>query len=109
MRPLPAPVRCRAACACVRACRVAFGAAFSRTMSAAAPVAGKRPAEELYDLRTDPDQLTNVAGTPERAATQADLSRRLMAELQRLGDPRVSDDVIFERSPFTDPRERRKP
>jgi hypothetical protein len=29
-----------------------------------------------------------------------------MAELKRLGDPRVSDDVIFERSPFTDPRER---
>ena len=67
---------------------------------------GKRPAEELYDLRTDPDQITNVAGSPEHAAAQADLNRRLMAELKRLGDPRVSDDVIFERSPFTDPRER---
>ena len=67
---------------------------------------GKRPAEELYDLRTDPDQLKNVAGRPEYAVAQADLSRRLMAELKRLGDPRVSDDVIFEKSPFTDPRER---
>jgi N-sulfoglucosamine sulfohydrolase len=67
---------------------------------------GKRPAEELYDLRTDPDQIKNVAGRPEYAAAQADLSRRLMAELQRLGDPRVSDDVIFDKSPFTDPRER---
>lgn len=67
---------------------------------------GKRPAEELYDLRTDPDQIKNVAGKPEHALALADLSRRLMAELKRLGDPRVSDDVIFEKSPFTDPRER---
>jgi len=70
---------------------------------------GKRPAEELYDLRSDPHQLTNVAGRPEYADTQSDLSRRLLAELTQLGDPRLADVVLFEQSPFTDPMTRAKP
>ncbi len=49
----------------------------------------KRPAEELYDLKTDPDQLVNVADRPEYAAVKAELSRRLLAELKATGDPRV--------------------
>ena len=31
---------------------------------------------ELYDLQTDPDELTNLAGQPERAAIQAELEAK---------------------------------
>lgn len=49
----------------------------------------KRPAEELYDLKKDPDQLHNVAGQPEYAKAQEELSRRLNGELISTEDPRV--------------------
>ncbi|HET6422101.1 MAG TPA: sulfatase [Planctomycetaceae bacterium] len=65
---------------------------------------GKRPAEELFDLRTDPDQMTNVAADPQYAATRAALSMQLMETLTAAGDPRVvGDGQTFERSPFSDP------
>ena len=50
---------------------------------------GKRPAEELYDLLSDPGQTKNVAGEPAYAEVQARLSNQLEAELRALGDPRV--------------------
>jgi arylsulfatase A-like enzyme len=49
---------------------------------------GKRPAEELYDLRSDPHQLNNVADDPAYAAVKAHLSRTMAQELRALGDPR---------------------
>ncbi|MCP5527982.1 MAG: sulfatase-like hydrolase/transferase [Verrucomicrobiales bacterium] len=49
----------------------------------------RRPAEELFDLRTDPDQLVNVAGQPDYAEIQRDLAERLLSELQATGDPRA--------------------
>jgi N-sulfoglucosamine sulfohydrolase len=49
----------------------------------------KRPAEELYDLRKDPDQLTNVAADPSYAKAKEELAARLTAELQATNDPRV--------------------
>jgi len=61
----------------------------------------KRPAEELYDLRRDPDQMHNVADDPGYAKTRADLSKRLMDTLRRTGDPRVhGKGLTFERPPF---------
>ncbi len=61
----------------------------------------KRPAEELYDLRSDPDYLHNVAGDPAYATVRAELSTRLMKTLKDTGDPRVQGDgLTFERSPF---------
>jgi hypothetical protein len=50
---------------------------------------GKRPADELYDLRKDPDQLQNVASDPEYAEIRNELEARLMGELRETGDPRV--------------------
>ena len=38
---------------------------------------GKRPAEELYDLRNDPHQLTNVADKPEYADALKQLRARV--------------------------------
>mgnify|MGYP002632673236 CR=1 FL=1 len=64
---------------------------------------GKFPAEELYDLRTDPWHMQNVVADPAYQSTRQDLASRLMAELQRYDDPRVGGlDCCFEQSPFTD-------
>jgi N-sulfoglucosamine sulfohydrolase len=64
----------------------------------------KRPAEELYDLRRDPDQMHNVADDPAYAKTRAGLSKRLMDTLTATGDPRVQGDgLTFERPPFVTP------
>lgn len=51
---------------------------------------GKRPAEELYDLRTDPHQLHNVANDPAYAQARERLSERLTALLREREDPRVT-------------------
>lgn len=65
---------------------------------------GKRPAEELYDLRQDPDQLRNVALDPDYAVPRKDLSARLMRILTETGDPRIQGDgLTFERPPFVEP------
>ena len=50
---------------------------------------GKRPAEELYDLRKDPDQLNNVAGKPEYAMIKTRLAADLLAEMKATKDPRI--------------------
>jgi len=50
---------------------------------------GKRPAEELYDLDKDPDQLNNVAGKSEYAQVKKNLAEALMTELKETNDPRV--------------------
>jgi uncharacterized sulfatase len=49
---------------------------------------GRRPAEELYDLRTDPDQVRNLAleSHPQLAPLRAGLE----AYLKRTGDPRIA-------------------
>ena len=65
---------------------------------------GKRPAEELYDLRKDRDQVRNVAADPAYAAAKAELNRQLMQTLTAAGDPRVTGDgQTFERPPFAGP------
>ena len=43
----------------------------------------KRPAEELYDLRSDPDELNNLAVKPEHQATLKRLRAATIAELRR--------------------------
>ncbi len=61
----------------------------------------KRPREELYVLHDDPDQMNNVAADPKHEDVLNELRTRLMDELRRSGDPRVSEgDVAFEKPPF---------
>lgn len=50
---------------------------------------GKRPAEELYDLKSDPHQIVNVAGTAAMAETQQKLHQQLFDHLKKTRDPRV--------------------
>jgi arylsulfatase A-like enzyme len=64
---------------------------------------GKRPAEQLFDLKNDPDQIKNLATDPAYAAVRQDMSTRLMKVLTDARDPRVvGEDCIFEHSPYTD-------
>jgi arylsulfatase A-like enzyme len=61
----------------------------------------KRPAEELYDLSKDPDQVKNVAADPAYAEVRAEMGQRLIKILTDAGDPRVVEkDCRFERPPF---------
>ena len=61
----------------------------------------KRPAEELYDLSTDPNQLNNVATLEEYAKQKSQLSKQLMAELKRTADPRIAEGgEKFDRYPY---------
>ncbi len=62
---------------------------------------GKRPAEELYDLRNDPDEMHDVAGDPRFAQQKAALAERLNDELRATGDPRVvGGGEEFDRYPY---------
>jgi arylsulfatase A-like enzyme len=56
---------------------------------------GKRPAEELYDLKADPGQTRNVATDPKLAQVKAKLSARVDAWMRDTNDPRA-------RTPHTD-------
>jgi len=51
---------------------------------------GKRPAEELYDCRKDPDQLKNLVDDPSYSEIKEELAARLMEELLATGDPRAT-------------------
>lgn len=59
---------------------------------------GKRPAEELFDIRADPGCIINLAGEPKHQETRAALAALLDAHLRETGDPRVvgPDPDIFE-------------
>ncbi|HUQ69957.1 MAG TPA: sulfatase/phosphatase domain-containing protein, partial [Planctomycetaceae bacterium] len=65
---------------------------------------GKRPREELYVLADDPGEIRNVAGDAKYVAVQRDLNQRLMNELTRTADPRVTGDrQFFETPPLSGP------
>jgi N-sulfoglucosamine sulfohydrolase len=65
----------------------------------------KRPLEELYDLKTDPAQIKNIAADPAYSKQRAELEKQLMDELRRVQDPRVIAPDTFEKAPFVDPKE----
>ena len=68
---------------------------------------GKRPGEELYDLRKDPHEIHNLAADPAYAAEKEKFAAQLMKTLTDAGDPRVTGDgQTFERPPFTDATEK---
>lgn len=61
----------------------------------------KRPADELYDLRRDPDQLANVAADPAYAKALARLRVELASWQRATGDPRLtSDDERWDAYPY---------
>lgn len=61
----------------------------------------RRPREELYVLANDRDQIHNVASDPTYSEMRSQMNARLMNELQRTGDPRVTGGgMTYERPPF---------
>ena len=62
---------------------------------------GKRGAEELYDLRSDPWCMKNLAADPGRAAALSALRETMMGELRQQGDPRVlGRGKVFDEYPY---------
>jgi len=60
-----------------------------------------RPAEELYDMQADPDQLQNLASDPKYAEVAARLWQTLRGELEATGDPRILGGAEqFDRFPY---------
>jgi len=70
---------------------------------------GKRPAEELYDCRTDPGQVKNVAAEPRYAAEKRRLAARVEAWMRASDDPRAAGATSFwDQAPYSGPRRRQK-
>jgi N-sulfoglucosamine sulfohydrolase len=60
-----------------------------------------RPEEELYDLKRDPGQLNNIAGTPVGVDTARRLRGQLMHYLSTTGDPRaLGQDAPWDFYPY---------
>lgn len=61
----------------------------------------KRPAEELFDLSNDPDQINNVAEQKEYGTIKEELSNRMNVYLKKTGDPRVTGgDIIWDTTKY---------
>jgi N-sulfoglucosamine sulfohydrolase len=59
---------------------------------------GKRTAEELYDVTSDPACIRNLADAPEHAQRKEALRDQLFAELREQGDPRMfGQGDVFDR------------
>jgi arylsulfatase A-like enzyme len=68
---------------------------------------GKRPAEELYDLRKDGDCVVNLAGHTDYQTRREQLKAQLFEELQAQGDPRMfGQGHVFDEYPYAQPRQR---
>ncbi|MFM7180453.1 MAG: sulfatase [Verrucomicrobiales bacterium] len=59
---------------------------------------GKRPEEELYEVKKDPWQMKNLAASPEHQEVLKKLREKLTGELQAKKDPRLDD--AFDRAPY---------
>lgn len=65
---------------------------------------GKRPQEELYDLRSDPHYMHNLASDPAYNSVRQALCEQLMQLLRQQNDPRlVEEPCRFEQAPYAGP------
>jgi uncharacterized sulfatase len=60
----------------------------------------KRPAYELYHVRTDVENIHNLADDSERGAVFEALKRQLNEYLLKTGDPRMTGEARFDAMPF---------
>ena len=68
---------------------------------------GRRAAEELYDLKNDPDCLKNLAADARQQARKARFQQQLFDELKSQDDPRMSGNGgVFEAEPYAHPAQR---
>ena len=65
---------------------------------------GKRPREELYDLREDPHYMNNVATDPAYANVRGQMADRLLKILEEQDDPRLMEQPCrYELEPYAGP------
>ncbi len=63
---------------------------------------GKRPAVELYNLVTDPDCVSNIAGMERYADKLEELKTQMETELTEQADPRMfGKGEVFDRYPYS--------
>jgi arylsulfatase A-like enzyme len=62
---------------------------------------GKRPVEELYDIKNDPDQLHNLAEEPSKASVLKHMRQQIDTVMLATSDPRLTDS--FDYLPYSDP------
>ncbi len=63
---------------------------------------GKRAEEELYDIQTDPDCVTNLATDPDYGEIKSQLWEKLESGLKAHGDPRIVGGAeIFDHYPYS--------
>ncbi len=56
---------------------------------------GKRPAEELYHIGSDPECIRNLAEHPQYQELKVELEKLMLAELAEQGDPRTLGDPDY--------------
>lgn len=61
---------------------------------------GKRPAEEFYDLESDPDQVRNLAEDKKYGGEVLHHEARLEAYLRSTGDPRMEGRDVWQEYPY---------
>lgn len=68
---------------------------------------GKRPTEELYDLKRDPDCVNNLANDAKYQSLKQKLSAQMTRELKAQGDPRMfGKGYIFDQYIYANPEQR---
>lgn len=68
---------------------------------------GKRPTDELYNIRKDTFCITNLAAQKQYAALVSQLRKQMEAELQKQQDPRVlGKGDVFDSYPYAKPNQR---
>ena len=66
---------------------------------------GKRPEEELYNIKIDPMCMNNLADESAMKAIKESLKDQLFRELKAEGDPRIlGNAAYFDTIPYVDPR-----
>jgi len=66
---------------------------------------GKRPAEELYDLKADPDAVKNLAAMPVHDQRREQLRMEMEQKLKAQGDPRMEGrGDVFDKYPHANPQ-----
>jgi len=62
---------------------------------------GKRPGEELYDIRKDPHHMKNLAAEEAYQGVRAELAAKMIKVLEGNGDPRVCEKPCrYEEKPY---------
>lgn len=70
----------------------------------------KRPAEELFDLKKDPDQVRNIAADPAMQSVKTQLAARVDQWMRGTADPRANGNTsLWDDVPYTGPKFKGKP